>query len=377
VDLTTLIYGAVVVLGLMGADIALYSGSVVVEIPPPPKTATIDIDEQAVQAELSGLLSEVSSQNSVVDPPDIKWSRQQGAGLALATTLNLDRFAYALQIELGVSRDRLRISLVLDHETVGALVDGSSNHSGQFGQAFAPEKGESLLAFVRRCGLWGVSQIAPYSTALYLLKMHSTDKDFTELIALAEHSETVLPPTPISRERSLFDNLLGLVALFKNDLKDAGTEFAKAMAADPTNSVPFINAAFVDLESGDYQMAASRMDQLLRLAPPDNDVLIASAYMTWAAALMGLHDLEGADRLLAAATQVDTDSATAFGLWAEEKRLEGDTNAADQLDRRALEKTAAFQNYAEVAALYFHPAWEKDQSLELNKFFNPNIVPFH
>ena len=213
----------------------------------------------------------------------------------------------------------------------------------------------SSIAFVRRCSLWGVAQLAPYSTALFLLRTHVTDKDFTELVTLAEQSKTVLPPTPTSPDRSLFEKSLGLVALFKNDLSGAATEFAKAMAADQTNPVPFINAAFVDLQTGDYQMAASRMAQLLSLAPPHNDVLVASAYMTWAAALMGLHDLEGADRLLAAATQANPDSAAAFSLWAEEKRLAGDTNAAEQLDRRALERTASFQNYAEVARTLLPP----------------------
>src|SRR5205807_386810 len=107
--------------------------------------------------------------------------------------------------------------------------------------------GEGLIAFVRRCALWGASQLAPYTTALYLLQKHAPDGDFTDVVALAEHAKVLLPPTPTSADRSLFQNLLGLVALFKNDAKAARPAFDAAMASDPTNPVPFLNAAFTDL----------------------------------------------------------------------------------------------------------------------------------
>jgi len=79
--------------------------------------------------------------------------------------------------------------------------------------------------------------------------------------------------------------------------------------------VPFLNAAFTDLEFNEYQKATDRMAELIRLAPPSNKVLLATAYMTWGAARMGGHDLKGADRMLESATRVNPDSATAFGLW--------------------------------------------------------------
>lgn len=376
-DLTTLFYGALIALGLLGTDVVLYSGSVVVEVTAPPKTEAFEVDQSAVESEFDSLLSDISATKSVVHPPEVVWSREQGVGQALASALSLEKVAYALKSELGVTPDRLRLSFYLDDRTLRALVSGNSHFGVRFGEVLTLDKGETLMAFVRRCTLWGVSQIAPYSTAIHLLEDHSSDKDFTDLLALVEHSKALLPPTPTSFDRSLLDNLLGLVALFKNDPKGAETEFANAMADDPTNPVPFVNAAFTDLQLDDYQTAANRMEQLIRLAPPQNNVLVATAYMTWAAALMGLHRLDGADRLLAAAAEVDPDSATLFGLWAEERRLAGDQKTADQLDRRALENTATFENYAEVAALYFHLAWGNNRPVELNKFSNPTVVTFH
>ena len=42
----------------------------------------------------------------------------------------------------------------------------------------------------------GASQLAPYSTALYLMEKHSADKDFTDVVALVENAKALLPATP-------------------------------------------------------------------------------------------------------------------------------------------------------------------------------------
>ena len=119
------------------------------------------------------------------------------------------------------------------------------------------------------------------------------------------------------------------------------------------------------------------MAELIRIAPPENKVLLGTAYMTWGAARLGLRDLPGADRMLAKAVEVNPDSGTAFNLWAEAKRLEGDQPAADRLERKAREASATFENYAEIAALYFHLSWRDGEAVTRNKFANPAIVTFH
>jgi Tfp pilus assembly protein PilF len=170
--------------------------------------------------------------------------------------------------------------------------------------------------------------------------------------------------------------LLGLVALFKNDLQSARKAFDNASVDDPTNPVPFLNAAFTNVELGEYQKAADRMRELMRLAPPANAVLRGTAYMIWGAALMNLHDAAGADRMLAKATNANPDSATAFALWAEIKSLGGDQEAADRLDRLAGWASATFENYQEVAALYFHLPLAGVQPVTRNRFANPTVAGF-
>lgn len=376
-ELTSLTLALVLGLGLLGADSVMRAGSVEVEVAIAPKVENISVDEHTLAWRFKDQLDEITSTASVVHPPEIRSRLDQGLGMALFEAVHAQNVAFALQRELGYNPDRIRFALFVENGAMRGLVSGNSHLVGNFSQVMNPNRGENLMDFVRRCALWGGSQLAPYSTALYLLQQHASDKDFTDLVTLVEHAKAVLPPTPTSFDRGLLDNVLGLVALFRNDPPAARKAFNDAMMADPTNPVPFLNAAFTDLEFNEYQKATDRMAELIRLAPPSNKVLLATAYMTWGAARMGGHDLKGADRMLELATRVNPDSATAFGLWAEAKRLQGDQAAAERLDRLAHQASATMENYSEVAALYFHLSWGDNQPVTLNKFTNPKVVTFH
>jgi hypothetical protein len=112
-------------------------------------------------------------------------------------------------------------------------------------------------------------------------------------------------------------------------------------------------------------------------APPENKVLLATAYATWGTALLGLHDAEGADRLLARSVEINPDGSAAIDLWAEAKEVKGDQAAAAELRHRALATSDSFENYAEVAALYFHLSWRNNEAVTRSKFTNPEVVTFH
>jgi tetratricopeptide (TPR) repeat protein len=392
-DPTTLLTALVVAIGLLGADAVMYPDSVVVEVAPPPKLDSLSIDKSTLEADFAGRLDEILSTVSVVRSIDIRPSSDVGVGMALAEAAGVQNVAYALQSAIGYKPDRLRLALFTEDGKLRALVSGYDHvhtadgslggwvSGGQQGNDFrtvmVPNKDEKLLDFVRRCSLWGASQLAPYSTTLYLLEQHAADKDFGDVIALTEHVKAQLPPTPHNAERALFDNVLGLVALFHNDKQGARDAFDRAMRSDPTNPVPFLNAAFTDLQFDDDQQALDRMEQLIQVAPPAKSGLLATAYMTEGAALMALKNLKRANEMFAKAIQIAPNSATVLGLWAEEKTLEGDKVEAARLRQRALVQTATFENYSEVAALYFHLSWADNQPVVRSEFTNPGVVSFH
>ena len=377
-DPTALAAALLVALGLLGADAVMHSDNLIVEVVTPPRSDKISIDEATLEQTFEGQLQAIAATRSLVDPPEIRASRKQGLGMALAEAAHVKGVAYALQTELGYASDRLRLALFLQNGTLQGLLTGTGHAGVNFEQVMMPRDNESLPSFVRRTALFGASQLAPYTTALYLLQAHSGDKEFTDVLALAEHAKAKLPPTPVNFLRSLFENLHGIVALFHNDSKAAKAAFAAALAADPSNPVAVLNTAFAEIQVDDYRQAAERMERLVTSAPPTNTVLLATAYMTWAAAEMGLRDPARADQLLAKALQIYPTSSTGFDLWAEAKELEGDHAAAVVLRHKALEATAdAFENYAEVAALYFHLSWQEGQAVLQNKFANPPAASFH
>lgn len=346
----------------------------------PPKLDNVSVDEATLTAVFQNQLDAIVDTYSMaplIAHPEIRSKREQGIGMAVAKAVNAQGIAYAVQRQLGYKPDTIRFTLFFQDGALRGFVSGESQRVGNFDQVMALNQGETVIAFAQRCALWAASQIAPYSTALYLLQKHAADRDFTDAVALAEQAKVLLPPTPTSFDRSLFDNLFGLVALFKNDPQTARTAFDNAMAADPANPVPFLNAAFTDVQLDEYQKAVDRMEQLVRTAPPSNTVLLGTAYMIWGAARIGLHDLPGADWLLAKSTRINPESATAFALWAEVKELEGDQAGVDRLTNLAGTASATFENYGEVAALYFHLAWADKQPVTRNKFSNPTIVTFH
>jgi tetratricopeptide (TPR) repeat protein len=335
------------------------------------------IDQATLESEFDAQLYQIARTESVVSPPEIRTSSDQGLGMALARSVNAEKLAYALQTSAGYAPDRLRLALFLQHGELRGRVSGVTRHIGSFEQVLVPNKDEPVLAFVRRCALWSASEVAPYSTALYLMQKHSSDKDFTDVVALIEHAKAALPSTPISFDRSALDNLNGIVLLFKNQAAAAQEAFDTAMEEYPDNPVAEINAAFADLQLDKNQQAVDRMRQMTGEKPPKNKVLLATAYMTWAAAEMGLHDLPAADRLLATATQIDPGSSSAYGLWAELRQVMGDKAAAAEFDRKAMINTTTFENYGEVATLYFHLSWRDNEPVSLSKFNNPSVVTFH
>jgi predicted Zn-dependent protease len=376
-DLATLAAALFLAIGLIGADTIVHSGSIVAEVTAAPAIAGEVVDQVTLESEFDDQLNEVARIQSVVTPPEIRTSRDQGLGMALAQAVKAEDVAYALQTAVGYAPDRLRLALYLEHGQLRGRVSGVTRHIGAFNQVLVPYKDEALLTFVRRCALWSVSRIAPYSTALYLMQKHSSDKDFTDVVALIEYAKAELPPTPISFDRSTLDNLLGIVLLFKNQPEAAQVAFDTALAEYPDNPVADMNAAFADVQINKYQQGADRMRRMTRDRPPQNKILLASAYMTWAAAEMGLHNLAEADRLLSVSIGINPEGSSSYGLWAELKDLMGDHAAAERYNRQAMINTTIFENYGEVATLYFHLSWRDNEPVVLSKFNNPSIVNFH
>src|SRR5215471_1153864 len=119
-DLTALAIAVMLALGLLGADAVVQANNVVTEVVVPPRSDKISIDEATVETLFDSQLRAIAQTQSLVHPPEIRASRRQGIGMALAEAARVQGVARALQVELGYDPDRLRLALYVQNGTVQA-----------------------------------------------------------------------------------------------------------------------------------------------------------------------------------------------------------------------------------------------------------------
>lgn len=377
-DLTSLGLLVAMVFGILGMDTALNPTTVLLEVSVPSKLENAVIDQDIVSAILAGEVSRISATPSIVSAPEIRVGATKGVAMAIAESLKLQSVVLALQSQLGLVPEQLKLALMTEGNVNKIVVSGS----GQGGRVKTPpfeavvsqRKGETILDLVHRASIVGLSRIDPYFTALHLLQKNAAGKDFTDVDELVAATIAALPPTPVNQDRALFENLQGIVWLFKAKPDQALAAFNKAIASDPDGIAQVLNAGFVEIQMDRYKDADRRMRQFIETNPPRDRVLLGTAYMIWAGAHVGMKDFHGANAKLAHAVATNPDSSLALALWSEIKAEQGQKDEAVALHQRALEASGSFENYAEVAALYFQLAWRDGQPLTRSQFTNPGTV---
>jgi tetratricopeptide (TPR) repeat protein len=375
-DLTTL--GAVLLfaLGLLGADTVMHSGSINMEIVPGVVDG-VSLDKTTVEHVIVDEIARVGRIGSIMQAPQVRMGNDKGVGMALAEAANVKAVAFALQRQFGYDPDRLRFALYSEGGVRKALITGTSNRmSLAFEDIVIQKQGESYLDMLKRSALVGISRMDPYFATLFLITTHQESGTFNEAIELARHSIADLPATTVNPGRSAFQNLLGIVNLFEQKPAEAKRDFEAAIASNPANAVAQINGAFADLILNEYSRAAARMNALLTRNPPSNNVLRSTAYATWGAALLGMRRADEADRMMERAVDANPTAAAVLTVWADVKEQLGYPDDAVDLRRRAFDSSAVFENYAEVAALYFKLPWREDEPVTRSRFGNPNVVSF-
>jgi tetratricopeptide (TPR) repeat protein len=377
-DLTTLTVVMLLAVSALGFDTIWHPTEVILQASTAGKLDKVSIDQTMIDGILRGEVDRISATPTLVGKPRVELGKQGGIGMAIASAANLQSVAYALQKEAGYQPDQISIALFGEDGAVKVLVTGSGGQRvGTFEQQVEQQKGETVIALLHRAALIGMARIDPYLTALNLMQRHASDQDFSDAETLIVTAKAQIAPTPLNFDRSLFENLQGILALFRGNRDDAHTWFRLAMASNPDNTAAVLNLAFADLQLGHYREAAERMERLLHGTTDGDPTLASTAYVTWGAALLGLHDVNGADRIMAKAIAIKPTSTTAWDMWSEVKREKGDGAQADRMHQQALSVADQFENYAEIATLYFRLAWQDDQPVVRSKFTNPAAKSLH
>lgn len=371
-DLTTLSLTIALILGVLGIDTIWHPRDVVLEAQVASQISQSTFTEEMLSDIVKEEAMRVADTPSIVARPVIQVGRADGIAISIAESLHVGSVAYALQSQVGIQPDHIKLRMFIEGGTPKILVTGFGNRRfASFQQEVVQEKGETLVGLAHRAAILTMARIDPYITALNLMQRHTDDKDFNDAEAVMTFAMATLPPTPENVERSRFLNLQGIIALFRDDPQAAHELFEKAMASDPDNPVPVLNAAFADMAVDNDSRAVQHMERLLATDPPTDTTLLAGAWTTLAGARLGTHDIAGAEKAIAQSVATYPNSAVAYELWSEIRRAQGDTAGADRLHAQALASTKYFENYAEVAALWFRLAWRDGEPMMRNPYTNP------
>jgi hypothetical protein len=377
-DLTTLSLLLAVLTAALGLDSVLHPTSVVLDTSVPPKYERVAIDADTIADILQAEVAAISSSPSVVAAPEIRVGAPKGIAMALAETVKMQSVVIALQYEVGFVPEKLKLAIVGEDNTTKVLISGSGLggrlRTPPFEEMLTLKAGETVVQLVHRAAVAGLGRIDPYFTSLHLIQKHTEDRDFSDATGLISTTMALFPPTPLNADRALFANLQGIISLFQGNAAVAMQRFREAATADPTNAVAWLNLGFADLQLGHYREAIDDIQHMMASETKPQDALLATAYMTWGAASLGLKDVDRADQMLAKAVEIYPLSSGAFELWGDIKREKGNVVAAENLHRRALENADQFENYAEVVALWFQPAWQHDQPITRSPFSNPSLM---
>jgi len=381
-DLTTLTYVFLLAIGFLGVDAAMHPPDAILEAEAIGTFEKTSINVDLVNEVLNQEADRISATPTVMTRPVIRVGRLPGLAMSVAEAMKLQAVAYALQAQLGYRPDQIKVSLYGEGGTAKILLTGSGyQRMPSFQQQVTLEPGETIVDLVRRATVIGMAHLDPYITALNEIQIHADDKDFTHAETIIKYAMAALPPTPVNFDRSLFENLNGLIALFRGDIDAAHEWFERAEASCPdltvADAVTSVNGAFAEIQLHHYREAIKHVEWLLGEKTPTDKVLLSTAHLTMAAAQLGLHDVNGADQTIAKAIQIYPESSSAYDLWADVKREKGDEREATLLHGKALEMSNSFENYSEIATLYFRLTWHDNQPMMRSPFSNPELGRIH
>jgi hypothetical protein len=87
--------------------------------------------------------------------------------------------------------------------------------------------------------------------------------------------------------------------------------------------------------------------------------------------LVGQRKFPAAEEKLTRSIAAYAYTSSAYEFWAQIKEDQNDALAAEKMRGKAIENSLYFENYGELAMLYFEMAWRDGQKLERNKYGNP------
>lgn len=354
-NIASLIYTAIVGIGLIGAQAALTKKNFMLTVSSPNRLTTDGYTKDAIEGMMLNELEEMLKTRSVIKAPIIHSVADKSFISSLADMAHMGDLSLAMQDALGNAPYRVTANFVIEDGKPMAQVYGNSAR-GLFHQLVP--SGTHVRDLVKRTAHAAIRNIDPYFLALHYFELGSSGMrsyghgiDYVDTLANQELTRRRLPPTA----RAAFINLKGLVRLDKGDIPAALAAFSEALDADPDFAIARVNRAFA-LAMLDRHPEAIEVAQELLGPPARTDIKqVLMAAETLIAVSKWVHgDHVGAETYFARAAKREPNATTPVLYWS---RMVASTGRQDaSLQKISMSHKAHSRNddlYAEIAMLYY------------------------
>jgi len=354
-DLTTLGLLLALGFGLLGVDAALNANTFGIHINVPAELEAQGINQHIAEEVFTSEVIRIAQTPSLLAPPTVRSTSEKTIIGAVASSMNLDDVTFTMQKLLGLNPVRLTGALLHGEARPRFFLTGATQATGAFMIDLRGES-EDYIELVRRGAQLAIERAGPYRAALFHFarEADSIQPDFSvaETIALRELALAARPSTLV--RRAYLHNLLGIIALMRNDPIGAERQFRDAISEGPKEAIGYINLAFVQVHFDHYRSA---IETIRRVFEPDplTEVpqLLAAAETTWAVSAWGDGRPAEAERLFEGAARRYMGATATYEHWAQLLERLGRKDEAAEKMRLAAAHRPYFDNYPEVAMLYF------------------------
>lgn len=390
--LYTAFYTAVATLGLVITDTYANANTMYLETTVAAGIEEEGYDPSVVDGIFIAEVKKITSTPSLVAAPKIQSSKTKPVSVALAKAVGLESALGAVQGLMGVIPPKLVASVIAEDSKKRVQVVQSSNggvaehvvgeeadlklvltgYDPKTGYFYVTVEGrtidEDVDELIRSAAFESVLKLEPYLALLFDVSERARlGQDLAPARALIEKEISRQPNSPEHDHRALLENLRGVLALLEKDLASARRDFELAIASDTDQPVGYLNLAFLDVHEDRFEDAIGNVEKVINPSywPMSGDpVLLATGHIIKGVAETELRRFRAAEDSFRRAVALNPKSSEVYVYWARMLRKAGRPAEADRKVAQARRNSIYFENFPEMALLYFWLSEEGTQPLD-------------
>jgi tetratricopeptide (TPR) repeat protein len=393
-DPTTLaaIYAVLAAFGLVVTDTYVNQNTMYLDTTVAESVKEQGYEKYVVDGIFISEVKKITKTPTLIAVPSIQSSKTKPISAALAEFANLEGALVAMQSLMGIVPPKMVTSVIVEDptkrvqvvqngpdgrvaeyvvaedETLKLVLTGYDPKSGYFDiQVSAHSKDDDFDHLIRDAAFQAVLKLDPYLALLYDLNGRAVkNEDVDPSRVMIDKEINDLPGSLTHDHRALLENLRGIMGLLDNDVVTARADFQKAIESDSQLSVGYLNLAFLDVHEDRYEDALKTLEKVIYPTywpMTGNRALLASAYTIKGVAETELERFKAAEQSFRHATWLNPRSSEVYVYWSRMLNKSARSTEAKQKMHKAKENSKYFENYPEMALLYFWLTEEGNQPL--------------